>query len=76
MNDTSVARHDDQGHGLPVEVELRLPGGRHLASTELATPLAQIENREPKGEHYLLEVDQPLVVPVDTKVRVLVTAAT
>ncbi|HEY7904118.1 MAG TPA: cytochrome c oxidase subunit II [Casimicrobiaceae bacterium] len=40
----------------------------------LTTPLAQIENREPKGEHYLLEVDHPLVVPVDTKVRVLITA--
>jgi len=42
--------------------------------SNLATPLAQIENRAPKGEHYLLEVDQPLVVPVDTKVRVLITA--
>ena len=43
--------------------------------SSLATPLAQIENREPKGEHYLLEVDNPLVVPVDTKVRLLITAA-
>ena len=42
--------------------------------SNLATPLAQIENREPKGEHYLLEVDNPLVVPVDTKIRVLITA--
>lgn len=42
--------------------------------SSLTTPLAQIENREPKGEHYLLEVDQPMVVPVDTKVRVLITA--
>ncbi len=42
--------------------------------SSLKTPLAQIENREPKGEHYLLEVDNPLVVPVDTKVRVLITA--
>ena len=42
--------------------------------SSLATPLAQIENREPKGEHYLLEVDNPMVVPVDTKVRVLITA--
>src|SRR6185295_7163915 len=36
---------------------------------------AQIENREPKGEHYLLEVDNPMVVPVDTRVRVLITAS-
>jgi cytochrome c oxidase subunit II len=42
--------------------------------SNLATPLAQIDNREPKGPNYLLEVDNPLVVPVDTKVRVLVTA--
>jgi cytochrome c oxidase subunit 2 len=40
----------------------------------LATSRAQIENREPKGEFYLMEVDQPLVVPVDQKVRVLLTA--
>jgi cytochrome c oxidase subunit II len=40
----------------------------------LTTPEAQIQNREPKGENYLLEVDHPLVVPVDTKVRVLLTA--
>src|SRR5437764_5010173 len=42
--------------------------------SNLATPLAQIENREPKGEHYLLEVDNPLVVPINAKIRVLVTA--
>jgi len=42
--------------------------------SNLSTPLAQIENREVKGPHYLLEVDNPLVVPVDTKVRVLITA--
>jgi cytochrome c oxidase subunit 2 len=42
--------------------------------SNLKTPLAQIENREPKGENYLLEVDNPLVVPVDSKVRLLITA--
>jgi len=42
--------------------------------SNLSTPLAQIENREAKGKNYLLEVDNPLVVPVDAKVRVLVTA--
>ena len=42
--------------------------------SNLKTPLAQIENREPKGQNYLLEVDNPMVVPVDTKVRVLITA--
>jgi cytochrome c oxidase subunit II len=40
----------------------------------LATPQAQIHNTEPKGEHYLLEVDNPMVVPVGKKVRILTTA--
>lgn len=40
----------------------------------LTTPRSQIENREAKGEHYLLEVDNPVVVPVNKKVRVLLTA--
>jgi len=43
--------------------------------SNLATPSAQINNQAEKGEHYLLEVDQPLVVPVGTKVRFLITAA-
>jgi len=41
----------------------------------LATPRAQIEGHEPKGEHYLLEVDNELVVPIDKKIRVITTAA-
>ena len=41
----------------------------------LATPKAQIENAQPKGENYLLEVDNPLVVPVGKKVRILLTAS-
>jgi cytochrome c oxidase subunit 2 len=41
----------------------------------LATPRDQIEGRAPKGEHYLLEVDNELVVPVGKKVRMLTTAA-
>jgi len=48
--------------------------GIHLVST-LATPRDQIEGRAPKGEHYLLEVDNELVVPLGKKVRVLTTAA-
>ena len=40
----------------------------------LATPRDQILGKDPKGEHYLLEVDNPLVVPVGKKIRVLTTA--
>ena len=46
--------------------------GIHFLS-QLATPRAQIEGREKKGEHYLLEVDNELVVPVNKKVRILAT---
>jgi len=40
----------------------------------LATPRAQIQGAEQKGENYLLEVDEPLVVPVGKKIRLLTTA--
>ena len=42
--------------------------------SNLSTPRDQIEGTAPKGEHYLLEVDNPLVVPVGKKVRLLLTA--
>ena len=42
--------------------------------SNLATPLAQIHGQETKGEHYLLDVDQPMVVPVGKRVRVVITA--
>ncbi len=42
--------------------------------SSLATPRSQIENREEKGEHYLLEVDNPVVIPAGKKVRFLITA--
>jgi cytochrome c oxidase subunit II len=41
----------------------------------LATPREQIEGKEAKGEHYLLEVDNEVVVPVGKKVRIIATAA-
>jgi len=43
--------------------------------SNLKTPIAQIEGLEPMGEHYLLEVDQPMVVPVGKKVRLLITSS-
>jgi cytochrome c oxidase subunit 2 len=42
--------------------------------SNLRTAQSEIYNTELKGEHYLLEVDEPVVIPVDTKVRFLVTA--
>lgn len=40
----------------------------------LTTPIEQIRNEQPKGENYLLEVDNPVVVPINKKVRLLVTS--
>ena len=40
----------------------------------LSTPQAQIVGDEKKSDTYLLEVDNPMVVPVNKKIRVVVTA--
>ena len=40
----------------------------------LSTPREQINGTEAKGEHYLLEVDEPMVVPVGKRIRLLITA--
>jgi cytochrome c oxidase subunit II len=47
--------------------------------SSLATPWAQVGQpgvpaTEPKGQNYLLEVDNPMVVPVGKKVRLLITS--
>jgi cytochrome c oxidase subunit 2 len=51
------------------------PGQGVAFFSTLRTPRDEIENKAPKGEHYLLEVDEPLVLPAGKKVRFLVTAA-
>ncbi|GAA5315973.1 MAG: cytochrome c oxidase subunit II [Candidatus Pelagadaptatus aseana] len=43
--------------------------------SNLSTSRDEIEGRAPKGPNYLLEVDEPLVIPAETKVRFLITAA-
>ena len=40
----------------------------------LTTPREQIEGATEKGEHYLLEVDNPIVVPINKKIRFLITS--
>ena len=42
--------------------------------SNLRTPKTEIDNSEAKGEHYLLEVDEPIYLPVNKKTRFLVTA--
>lgn len=43
-------------------------------ASRLTTPRDQIENLSPKGENYLLEVDNPLVLPVGKKIRFITTS--
>jgi cytochrome c oxidase subunit 2 len=40
----------------------------------LATPREEIENKQAKGENYLAEVDNPIVVPINKKIRFLITS--
>ncbi len=42
--------------------------------SKMSTPREQIRNEAPKGENYLLEVDNNVVVPVGKKIRILTTA--
>jgi len=42
--------------------------------SNLSTSQDEIQGRSAKGEHYLLEVDNPLRIPANRKVRFLITA--
>lgn len=42
--------------------------------SNLSTPQNQIYNKAEKGVNYLLEVDEPVVIPIHKKVRFLITA--
>ncbi len=42
--------------------------------SNLSTPQDEIRGRSAKGEHYLLEVDNPLRIPANRKVRFLITS--
>lgn len=42
--------------------------------SNIVTSDDEIYNRTQKGDNYLLEVDKPMVIPVDTRVRLLLTS--
>lgn len=51
------------------------PAGENISFfSSLRTPQSEIHGEEPKGENYLIDVDHPLVLPVNKKVRFLITA--
>ena len=61
------------GHQWKWEYEYLGDGIRFMSNT--STPREQIDGAQPKGEHYLLEVDRPLVVPAGKKIRLVTTAS-
>ena len=73
--DTSESDVDIQVTGYQWKWHYKYLGEDVEFFSNLATPREQIDNRAAKDAHYLLEVDEPLVVPVGAKVRFLVTAA-
>ena len=55
--------------------EYILPEGDNISFfSNLLTDKSEIYNTAEKGSNYLLEVDEPMVIPVDKKVRFLITA--
>ncbi|MBA1274753.1 cytochrome c oxidase subunit II [Stutzerimonas azotifigens] len=73
--DTSESDVDIQVTGYQWKWHYKYLGEDVEFFSNLTTPRDQINNREAKGEHYLLEVDEPLVIPAGAKVRFLITAA-
>lgn len=74
MRDTSVPDMTVKvtGYQWKWEYDYQKEGIKFMSS--LSTPKDQIDNKAVKGEHYLLEVDNPMVVPTGKKIRVLLAA--
>ena len=74
MKDTSAADMTVKVTGLQWKWEYDYIGKDVKFISNLSTTQDQIDGKAEKGENYLLEVDNPMVVPVGKKVRVLLTA--
>lgn len=74
MKDTSAADVTVKVTGHQWKWEYEYLGEDVRFFSVLATPREQIDGAAAKGEHYLLDVDRPLVVPTGRKVRVVLTA--
>jgi cytochrome c oxidase subunit 2 len=60
--------------GMQWKWQYEYPGTDIKFISTMSTPREQITNAEAKGENYLLEVDNPVVLPVGKKVRILMTS--
>ena len=74
MKDTSAADMTVKVTGHQWKWEYDYIGKDVKFISNLSTTQDQIDGKSEKGENYLLEVDNPMVVPVGKKVRVLLTA--
>ncbi|MGI1672202.1 MAG: cytochrome c oxidase subunit II [Neptuniibacter sp.] len=74
MYDNSASELDIQITGYQWKWRYQYLGEDIDFFSSLSTPREQINNAEEKGQHYLLEVDNPLVIPAGKKVRFLLTA--
>ncbi|MCL7938997.1 cytochrome c oxidase subunit II [Halomonas sp. ATCH28] len=74
MYDTSEADLDIMVTGQQWRWRYEYLGEEVAFTSNLGTPREQISGTDEKGEHYLLEVDEPLVLPVGQKVRLLLTS--
>ncbi|WP_445001471.1 cytochrome c oxidase subunit II [Halomonas mongoliensis] len=74
MYDTSDAELDVMIIGQQWRWRYEYLGEDVAFNSSMSTPRAQIRGEEPRGEHYLLEVDNPLVLPINRKVRFLMTS--
>ncbi|GAB7527163.1 hypothetical protein PBS_61540 [Paraburkholderia sp. 2C] len=81
---TVVAMKDTSNADLTVKVTgyqwkwgydyVKGPGEGISFLSTLSTPRAEVDGREPITDTYLQEVDNPLVVPVNKKIRIITTA--
>lgn len=74
LYDTSEAEIDIRVTGSQWKWQYEYLGEDVRFLSQLATSQDHIYNLDDKGEFYLQEVDNPLVVPVNTKVRLLLNA--
>lgn len=73
MSDTSKAEMTVKITGYQWKWKYDYPDQDLSFFSTLSTPREQIEGKAPKNEYYLHEVDNPLVLPVGKKIRLLMT---
>ncbi len=74
LYDTSDAELDVKVTGYQWKWQYEYLGEGVEFMSELSSTDAEIYDRDDKGQYYLQEVNNPLVIPADTKVRFLITS--